>query len=263
MAKFTAGQEVYDIRGNAYNYIGPCTAGHVAEPVYEADDEEPHYDEPETLREVFAEPPRHKLAADLSEVTAKIQSKREELNALYVEANSAQANRRNVERMAKEDEKFADLLLWMENKATHIVAFDMYSVSYGTVEKMLEHKNGYSTKLRLLAFFVDKNANRYWTGRSAYSDGSDRQTLCRLASSEDHAQQLAREYIAQQIKEGGGNVPVAWFKEAKRLGMPITAEQESKITEADSAEKKRRLDQARSDYERSSKLLRELEGGAT
>lgn len=62
MAKFTAGQEVYDIRGNAYNYIGPCTAGHVAEPVYEADDEEPHYDEPETLprrREISSMRPAH------------------------------------------------------------------------------------------------------------------------------------------------------------------------------------------------------------
>lgn len=262
-AKYESGQEVYDIRGNAYRYIGPCAAGHVAEPVYEADDDEPHYDEPQTLREVFAEPPRHKLAADLSEVTAKVQAKRDELNALTSEAWSAQANRRNVERIAKEDERFADLSLWLDGKATHIVAFDVYSVSYGPIKEMLDKKDSYRTQMRLLGFYVDPDASRYWTGRSSYSDGSARQTPCRLASSEEHALQLAREYVAQQIKDGGGNFPVAWLREAKRLGMPITSEQEATIAEADGAEKKRRIDQARSTYERAAAELRSLEEGAT
>lgn len=259
-ALFTPGQEVYDIRGRVGSYVGPSQHGHVVEPLYESGDDDAHYGDAQTWPEVFAVPPRERLASDLAELLSEIKDGQAKLQAVQAEVHAAEQARRDVMRRAKAEPQLADLHLWLEGKVTHIVALDTYSIEIGTVEEvLLTHDRNRS--LRLLSLYVDPKERSYRVQRASYSDGSGHNlTTCRLASSEEHAKKLAREYIAAQLVSGDQqHSRDTWIRWAIKFGVPVTDAQRQFLAEKEREGAERYLQNARRDHESAVARLREAE----
>ncbi|ARP90282.1 hypothetical protein CAL14_08285 [Bordetella genomosp. 9] len=91
MAKrtFKAGDTVYNIGGQVASYVGTHPdGGYVVIPEFEYEDRAPHYGEPVCWMEVFATPPREKLAGDLADLHAKIRDAKGQLAALRAYGNA-------------------------------------------------------------------------------------------------------------------------------------------------------------------------------
>src|SRR5690606_6348548 len=89
-----------------------------------------------------------------------------------------------------------DLDLWLQGKVTHIVSLGYYSIEIGTVEETLLRQEDRGREMRLLSLKVDPRANYFWVSYASYSDGSGSQTRCLLATSMEHAKDLAAKYVA-------------------------------------------------------------------
>lgn len=259
-ALFTPGQEVYDIRGRVGSYVGPSQHGHVVEPLYESGDDDAHYGDAQTWPEVFAVPPRERLASDLAELLSEIQGAQTRLQEVQREVYSIEQEKRDVMRRAKTEPQLADLHLWLEGEVTHIVAFNTYSIEIGTIEDVLmTHDRDRS--LRLLSLYVDPKERSYSVQRASYSDGSGHNfTTCRLASSEEHAKELAREYIALQlVSVHQQHNRDTWIRLAIKFGVPVTDAQRQFLAETEREGAARYLQNARRDHESAVARLREAE----
>lgn len=243
---FTQGQEVYDIYGRAGRYVALSANGHLVEQTYDVDDdEEAHYAPVETWSEVFATPPKERLTADIAELNERIAAKHAELSGIQDSIFSAERERKELLQHAKQNPQLADLHLWLEGKVTHIVVPGHYNIEIGTVDDILR-KNDRDRELRLLSLYVDPKANRYWVGRSAYSDGSSGYQPCFLASSEEHAKEQARAHIATKLRDYNSRNDTSWIRLAIEYGVPVTDEQKAVLskakTEAAAAQLKRAQD---------------------
>lgn len=263
-AQHTAGDTVYDIQGHAYSYIGQAAGGHVVEAVYEDEDGEPHFDGPTTLREVFATPPRQKLAEDLTDLQSEIDARRTELAQVGQQIFEAQQERRVVMAKAKTDPQLTDLYLWLEGKATHIVVLDHYSVSIGPIEQMLKGNDDRDPSLRLLALYCDPKERRYGIRRSAYSDGSGNSyDPCRLATSEEHAKEIVREYLAMKLLDhNSGGWRTTWIRYAIQYGMEVSDAQREQLVQESKKNASERVSIARSMHARALADLEKAEADA-
>jgi hypothetical protein len=258
--EFTPGQEVYDIRGRVGSYVGPSQHGHVVEPLYESDDDDSHYGDAQTWPEVFATAPRERLAAELADLLGEINEGQAKLRAVQAEVHAAEQVKRDVLRRAKTEPQLADLHLWLEGKATHIVALDTYSVEIGTVKEVLM-TNDRDRSLRLLSLYVDPKENSYRVQRASYSDGSGHNfTTCRLASSEEHAKEVAREYIAQQLVSGHQqHSRDTWICWAIQFDVPVTDAQRQFLADREAESATKHLEYARQTHQRAVEALRDAE----
>lgn len=222
---FTAGQLVYDINGRTGSYVSTFSGGHLVEPIYDcSDDEDAHFGHVQEWREVFSSPPTERLTSDIAELVAEIAAKRVELSSIQDSIFDAERQRNVLLLHAKQNPQLADLGLWLEGKVTHIVVPSRYHIEIGTVEDVLR-KNDRDRELRLLSLYVDPKANRYWVGRSAYSDGSSGYQPCFLASSEEHAKEQARAHIAANLRDYNSRNDTSWIRLAIEFGVPVTEEQ--------------------------------------
>lgn len=256
-APFTPGQEVYDIRGRVGSYVGFSKRGHLVEPLYESDDDDDaHFGEAETWTEVFATAPRERLAVDLADILCEIKEAHEKLHSVQEEVCAAEQVKRDVLRRAKAEPQLADLHLWLEGKATHVVAMDHYSVEIGTIEDVLMIHDR-ERSLRLLSLYVDPKERSYSVRRASYSDGSGHGlTPCRLASSEDHAKELAREYITQQMASVHHNSRDTWIRLAIKFDVPVTDAQRQLLADREAESAARCLEQAQQTHTRAVEELR-------
>lgn len=257
--QFKAGDTVYDLSGNAWRYIGPCATGHAVEAIFEEEEDGPiYYDQPSSLPHVFAKPPRQKLGEDLSDVTERITQRQQELQALNDEIFQADRLKRTALASAKADAQLSDLVLWLEGKATHMMRIDYSSLSIGPIKDLLNDRDG---ELRLLSLYVDtKVVHRYSVQMSAYCDGSgNSRTNCRLASSEDHAMQLAREFLAERMRHGSDSQDLSWIREAIKFGVPVTDEQKRRVEQHAKEVADRAVQHARDTLERAKRDLEAAE----
>lgn len=254
MKKFTTGDTVFDIHGNSYSYLSACTLGHAIEAIYD-DDDGPHHAEPGWLREVFVKPPRQRLAADLSDIQARIESARAELQAVQVDVHAAQRERQAIIARAKSDPQLTDLYLWLDGKATHLVVLDQYRLQIGTIDEILRSP-GRDRSLRLLSLYVDPKESRYSARRAAYSDGSGSCTTCRLASSEEHAKEIAREYIAEKLRSPDLEWSAsAWTRTAIDYGVPVSEKCLTALHQEQRKQRDERLANAQRAHERAAQEL--------
>lgn len=259
---FVQGQEVYDIYGQVGRYVAAASHGHLVEPIYDAeDDDEPHYAQVQTWSEVFAKPPTERLTADIQELVTELNAKRLELNSVETDIAAAKSVRQGLLQHAKQNPQLGDLYLWLEGKATHIVVLGPYSVEVGTVEEILR-KNDRDRELRLLSLFVDAKANRYWVGRSNYSDGSGSCTPCLLASSEEHAHEQARACIADQLRNHQYRNDSSWIRLAIKFGVPISAEQQASLLATQRERAENALNNANLELQRAQEKLNEAQAEA-
>lgn len=153
-----------------------------------------------------------------------------------------------------------DLDLWLQGKVTHIVSLDYCTLSIATVEVALTSADR-ERSLRLLNLRVDPKANQFWVSYAGYSDGSGSQTRCLLATSLEHAQQRAAEYVAKEVKSNPQQNHASLAASAIRYGVAVSDELRQVVIEREATSKAANLKQAQDNFQRAQKALIDA-GGA-
>lgn len=126
-ATFTRGDTVYTVDGNECEYVAAGHSGHIVLPLYGGGPEDgPYYGVPMTFAEVFAEPPKPRLAAEIAE--ARTELERLQQQVAEREAQLRELQRGDRERLArlKEHRQLARIDDWMAGKITHFVVWEHY-----------------------------------------------------------------------------------------------------------------------------------------
>ncbi|MCM2575118.1 hypothetical protein NAT65_28840 [Achromobacter xylosoxidans] len=205
---FQAGADVYNAAGAVASYVGPApNFGHVVLPCYEYDDEEPHYGDPEIWPEVFASPPREKLAGDLAELHKNINDARQQLDAVRMEIAEGVRTKTIIEREAAKNPDLAQLALWLSGEAKFAVIlggdygnqFYPSSVRAGAIPDVFK-SNDRPQDIRLVALYWEPEAERTYNVRIArYSDGSgDRACRVFFGRTQQEAMDAAAAHISYQ-----------------------------------------------------------------
>lgn len=206
---FTPGADVYNAAGAVAQYVGVAPyGGHVVMPAYEYDyDEEPHYGDPEVWPEVFAAPPREKLAGDLAELLQDINDARQQLESVLTKVAEAERTKVVLEREAAKNPDLAPLALWLSGEAKFAVIlggdygnqFYPSSVRTGAIPDVFK-SNDRGHDIRLVALYWEPQAERTYNVRIArYSDGSgDRACRVFFGRTQQEAMDAAAAHIAYQ-----------------------------------------------------------------
>lgn len=205
---FPPGADVYNAEGAVASYVGPAPHfGHVVLPCYEYDDEKPHYGEPAIWFEVFAAPPREKLAGDLAELHQGIKGARQQLESVLTKVAEAERTKVILEREAAKNPDLAPLALWLSGEAKFAVIlggdfgsqFSIRGVDAGAVPDVFK-SNDRDHDIRLVALYWEPQAERTYNIRIArYSDGSgDSARRVFLGRTQQEAMDAAAAHIAYQ-----------------------------------------------------------------
>lgn len=205
---FQPGADVYNAEGAVASYLCPAPRfGHVVLPCYEYDDQEPHYGEPTIWPEVFAKPPREKLAGDLAELHKGINDARQQLDALRMEIAEGVRTKTIIEREAAKNPDLAPLALWLSGEAKFAVIlggdygsqFSIQRVDAGAIPDVFK-SNDLDHDIRLVSLYWEPKAERTFSVRIArYSDGSsDHDRRVFLGRTQQEAMDAAAAHISYQ-----------------------------------------------------------------
>lgn len=205
---FQPGADVFNAAGVIAQYVGPAPyGGHVVIPTYEDYDEEPHYGSPEVWYEVFATPPREKLAGDLAELHQDIKDAREQLETVLTKVAEAERTKVVLEREAAKNPDLAPLALWLSGEAKFAVIlggdygsqYSTSSVKSGEIPDVFKSSDR-DRDIRLVALYWEPEAERTYNVRIArYSDGGgDRSCRVFFGRTQQEAMDAAAAHIAEQ-----------------------------------------------------------------
>lgn len=257
---FIPGDTVYDVHGREGSYIGSSATGHVVEPTYECEDGPPHYGDVQTWREVFTKPPVEKLHADVAAIESQLTAAKTSLARVREEQRLAESEIAAAKKRIASNPQLHDLDLWLQGKVTHIVSLDYCTLSIATVEVTLTSADR-ERSLRLLNLRVDPKAQQFWVSYAGYNDGSGSQTRCLLATSLEHAQQRAAEYVAQEVRSKPNDNHAGLAASAIRHGVAVSDKLRQAVIEREAASKAEKLKQAQDNFQRAQKALIDA-GGA-
>lgn len=208
---FTPGADVYNAAGAVAQYVGVAPyGGHVVMPTYEYDyDEEPHYGDPEVWPEVFAAPPREKLAGNLAELHQDINDARQQLESVLTKVAEAERTKVVLEREAAKNPDLAPLALWLSGEAKFAVIlggdygsqFYVEGVRVGEIPEVFKSEDR-DHDIRLVALYWEPKAEHTYNVRIArYSDGSgDKSRRVFLGRTQQEAMDAAAAHVAEQQK---------------------------------------------------------------
>lgn len=260
------GDEVFDIHGRAAAYLALGADGHVVQPIYENEDYEPSYGNPEVWREVFTTPPTQKLHAEVAEIETKLNAARQALHEVQEQRRTedreyaARANeRKRFDQLKKLDDYIA-------GKITHFVVVQGYGerLSIQEFETFIHsNENRYERKLRLLSLFGDSKGDLNWYV-NRYSDGSGGDHgLCFPATSYEEALAIAAKWLEQryaEIRKSEKKYESHTFADAAaRLGLMVPDDIAAWAKEVHDLARASSLNNARAELEKAQARLRELE----
>jgi len=188
------GDMVYDTRGARYEYLMEIPGeGHVVRKTW-VEDDEPYYEEPTTLRRVFAEPPIQHVNAELdaaqtklAAVMGQIADTEAELRGLKHDLPKRLDALRSRSAMVKRLEDFLD------GKITHMVVKPEYGTYLmGTIEEVTKAGDSYDHgKWKLVSLMGNSKGDlEYMLHR--YSSGGDGVTVIPCTSEAEAMGELQR-----------------------------------------------------------------------
>lgn len=250
--QFEAGETVFDLYGHAGCYVGEGHAGHLVEPIFEAEDGEDHYGNAESWKEVFREPPVNRCHERIAQLNKEIADQEAKLRAIRDEQRQAERARTEMLQRIKDHPDLTNLDLWLTGSVTHLVKLDYYTISIGTLEEILGRDS--DKRMRLLSLYGGTDRHFNWR-MAAYADGSGNTNTVLLATSEEHAKQLAAEYIAKEAptmeRRGSGHMRVLLAISALKYGIPISDELKALAEKSIVDQRKTTMDRAMAELKRS------------
>lgn len=166
-APFNRGDTVYSIHGQEGSYVARCSGGHIVEPIYQSDeDDEAHFDTPQTWREVFRKPPTEKLEHEVAALEAKLRLRQQELNDLRADRNQIELDEKSRMERIKRHEQLAELDRYLAGEITHYVAVHEYYPDVEVIpvgETIDNYYNGSGYGLLTLCPTIHWDKKVYWT----------------------------------------------------------------------------------------------------
>lgn len=236
--------ERYDTRGNAYRVKTVLDDGTVLGCTL--------YEEPETGEELedelqvisvplFNHPPRQKVEAEFTELSAKVAAARKELSRLTQDVREAEkVGKARLAKLAQYDQ-LKRLEDFLDGKITHYVLAD-----YGPpkIVTLAETKAEYSDRdLRLLCLFGTTNRSLVWK-LNRYNDGSGCYTYvfpcCSFEEAKETADKIFADHFAGKSVDGDSTHPQwGWLEAADKIGIPVPDEYRAALVKgrAESREK--------------------------
>lgn len=266
-----AGDEVYDIHGRAASYVARSVhGGHVVQPIYEHEDYEPSYGNPEVWPEIFAKPPEQKLHGEIARLEKLRAAEQAALDAVRQmrrkeDAEYAQraAERKRFDQLKKLDDYIA-------GKITHFVVEPYYSsgVTIQTFEEaMKSNESRYDKTLRLLSLYGGSDGDLSWRV-DYYSDGSgsSHSGWYFPATSYEEALAIAAKRLDDRYKKMRGSDPdqerhyaSGLAASARNLGLDVPEDVAIWAAEQNEKARQSNLDHARKQLEEAQERVRKLE----
>lgn len=258
---FAAGDTVYNIFGAAGRYVAPCgRRGHAVEPIWEDEDDEPHYSPVETWDEVFVVVPEQRFNERIAELHQEISEHELHLASLRERTEEAERADRAAAQRRQAHPELADLDLWLSGGVTHIVLVSTYCVEIAPAEELLKRRDDGS--MRLVSLFGDKDRSYRWS-MSRYSDGSGGGDDCLLASSEEDAKRRASEWLNLQFRRGDmAHSRTDLARSAMKYGLPFPDELRAKIEAEDKERAANLLESRRKALAQAQQAFDEVAGAA-
>lgn len=242
---FDKGTEVCSIDGAIGAYVAELNGGHLVQPIYTDENDEPHYGRVETWSEVFLQPPEQRLHERIGQLNHEIAETEMELDSLREQVAQQTAILESAARLRAAQPQLEQLDLWLSGGATHIVVCEMYHLEIGTAEEILKRKDDGS--MRLVSLFGDKDRRYRWQ-MATYSDGSGSGTPCILASSLEDARERAAAWLAQRFRSGDAqHYRTSLARDAIRLGLPVPDDIRALTDEEDRTNAEKHLQHARNE----------------
>lgn len=172
------GDTVYDIHGREGFFLCGYDCGSVVVPVYDGDNQEPSYGEPERWTEVFLKPPTERLEAKIGELERVVSELTAQRNAIRTELSDAERERKRVIDRLKQVDALRHIEDYLDGKFAYFVVVSDYSKP--TIESAEEAIAGGGTgdenrygrgPQKLLTLFGDTKGDLQWR-INRYSDGS-------------------------------------------------------------------------------------------
>ncbi|MBR8434793.1 hypothetical protein KDW37_28935 [Burkholderia cenocepacia] len=261
------GDEVYDIRGRAADYVASTGDGHIVRPVYEHEDHEVSYGKPEVWNEVFSTPPVEKLHAEVLALQADLAAARDSLRE--VRAVRTAEDREYMARAAlrKQFAQLKKLDDFIAGKITHFVLTQKYSqkIWIQTFDDFMKPADRDGRATRLVSLFGDSKGDLAWY-RDQWSDPgtSGAGGECYPATSLEEAQQIAASCIEKRFTDAReathGGVAAELVGIATAMGVAVPQDISDRATEFNEQSHASKLKNAREQLAKAEAAVRELEG---
>ncbi|MDN7848093.1 hypothetical protein [Burkholderia seminalis] len=260
------GDEVYDIRGRAADYVARTEDGHIVRPVYEHEDREISYGKPEVWSEVFVTPPVEKLHADIVALQADLAAARDslqEVRAVRIAEDREYAARAALRKQFAQLKKLDDFIA---GKITHFVVTQKYSekISIQTFDDFMKPADRYERSTRLISLFGDSKGELGWYCNQWSDPGSNGHNgECFPATSLEEAQQIAAECIekrfaaAREAEHGG--LAAELVAASAALGVSVPQDVCERAAEFNEQVRISNLKHAREQLAKAEAAVRELE----
>lgn len=259
MTAFTVGQTCYLIDGDAVEYLGSISTGHLVRHVYSPDEEEgeeePRFGRPFETRAVYAEPPVAVHDQATRDAMEKLADLRRQVNAAALELAEAKRGRENALKTIGAYPDLVPLGEWLRGEITHIVKLPIYggTISILPFEEGIQPnspEDARNGEVRLLSLVGGRtkgwDKSTHWQ-LSAYSDGSGNSFQhCLLATSLENAKERLQVWVDKALsRSGNDHSQLAIAISALELGLTVTAAWATRVSEAIKERKVKELEAAR------------------
>jgi hypothetical protein len=207
-----AGAIVYSINGEEAEFIARVGGEYLVRPIYEVDPDEcyaepsgPHYDHPQTWREIFSKPPLQRLHEETQERMLEIGKANTELMELRAQIAAEQADWKSREDTRKQFKQLERLDDFINHRITHIILkrggskYSMPTFEIKTYADAMTLTSDYGKKsIRLVS--IDGNSDGDLSfSRWGYGDGSGHAEDFKCFTSLEAAQEFVRTELDKEM----------------------------------------------------------------
>lgn len=267
MKTFNKGDEVFSIHGQAGSYVARTSSGHLVEPIYDAEDDGPHYADTVTWREVFTTPPVERLHAEVTKIEATLNDARQALTAVLAERRNTDNEHQARLTRLKKHAHLSRVDDYIEGRITHFVEWSRYSdqISVKTFDQVMKRES--RSELPLLVLY------------GGYYDREMRDTKWCMLSDGDSLKVIpctSREEAMEKAQVEVGLVFAAWRTDpngnyghtrlpdiaaaALASGLVVPDDVTARVAEMNAEKKANAVKKARSEFERAQQALLIIEG---
>ena len=194
------GSAVYDHRGREYEYVmkAPHGYGHLVMAVTD-DDGEPYYESPETLYQVYTDPPKERIDGEVVKAQAKLDDLKKQILEASGELRGLERDvPKRIEALRQRSAALRRIEECLDDKVTHFVYKEYGPLKIMTVEDATKTDGGYG---KLLTLWGRVGEDMKWR-LSQYSDGSGGSTtVIPCLSYEEALEELGKLIAKADIKE--------------------------------------------------------------
>lgn len=263
MTAFTVGQTCYLVDGDAVEYLGSISTGHLVRRVYSPDEEEeegdPRFGRPFDVRVVYSEPPVAVHDQATREAMEKLADIRRQIREAAVELSEAKRGREEALKTIGAYPDLVPLGEWLRGEITHIVKLPIYggTISILPFEEAVKPNDADSVRngeVRLLSLVGGRTKGwdkpTHWQ-LSAYSDGSGNSFQhCLLATSFENAKDRLQVWVDKALtRQDNDYSKLAIATSAVNLGLRVSENWATRVADTAKELKAKELEAARKQVE--------------